>query len=279
METVAIVGVGLVGASFGLAIRQAGFTGEILGVSSPGAIIAARKMGAISDSATIEEACRRADLIYLSQPVNRILSTISQLAPLVTAGTLVTDAGSTKVTIVRRAAERLPHTEFIGGHPMAGKEKSGAEAADANLFRGRPYILAPSSGPPSPHRTAFRDLLERIGANIIELDAQEHDRAVAFTSHLPQLVSTTLASTLAHQGNDRLEEIFGPGLLDMTRLALSSAALWASILAENREPALRALDAFEEELHHVRQAVAASDLGQLFASGERFARTIRKQTS
>jgi prephenate dehydrogenase len=279
MRTVAIVGVGLVGASFGLAIRQAGFTGEIVGVSSSEALSAARKLGAISNSAALEEACRRADLIYLSQPVNRILSTISRLGPLVTSGTLVTDAGSTKVTIVRKAAACLPHTEFIGGHPMAGKEKSGAEAADANLFRGRPYILAPPSGPPSPHRADFRDLLGRIGANIVELDAREHDLTVAFTSHLPQLLSTALASTLAHQEQGLLQEIFGPGLLDMTRLALSSEALWASILAENREPALHALDAFQEQLRIARKAVATNNLGELFSSAKSFASTIRKRPS
>jgi len=278
MRTVAIVGVGLVGTSFGLAIREAGFAGEIIGVSSSDALSAARKLGAISGSATLDEACRRADLIYLSQPVDRILSTISRLGPLAAAGTLVTDAGSTKLTIVRKAAECLRHTEFIGGHPMAGKEKSGAEEADANLFRGRPYILTPSSGPPSPHAASFRGLLECIGANIVELDAQEHDRVVAFTSHLPQLVSTALASTLAHQKNNHLEQIFGPGLLDMTRLALSSEALWTSILAENREAALRALDAFEEQLHRARQAVATNNLADLFSSGESFASTIRKLT-
>ncbi|HXR75808.1 MAG TPA: prephenate dehydrogenase/arogenate dehydrogenase family protein [Bryobacteraceae bacterium] len=279
MKTVAIVGVGLVGASFALAIRQAGFTGEIVGVSSSEALSAARKLGAISDSAALEEACRRADLIYLSQPVDRILSTIPRVGPLVAPGTLVTDAGSTKVTIVRKAAECLPHTEFIGGHPMAGKEKSGAEAADANLFCGRPYILAPPSGPPSPHGAAFRDLLGRIGANIVELDAHEHDRTVAFTSHLPQLISTALASTLAHQEKGHLQEIFGPGLLDMTRLALSSEALWASILAENREPALEALDEFQEQLRCVRKAVETNNLGELFSSAKSFASTIRKRPS
>jgi prephenate dehydrogenase len=279
MRTVAIVGVGLVGTSFALAIRKAGFAGEIIGVSSPDALWAARKLGAISDSAALEEACRRADLIYLSQPVDRILSTISQLGPLAASGTLVTDAGSTKLSIVRKAAECLPHTEFIGGHPMAGKEKSGAEEGDANLFRGRPYVLTPSIGPPSPHAASFRGLLERIGAHIVEMDAQEHDRAVAFTSHLPQLVSTVLACTLAHQENDYLQQIFGTGLLDMTRLALSSEGLWTSILAENREAALRALDAFQEQLGRARQAVATNNLRGLFSSGESFASTIRKRSS
>src|SRR6476661_7628771 len=117
MQTIAIVGVGLIGASFGLALRQAGFEGEILGVSSEGALADARAVGAISRSVTLDEAARTADLIYLSQTVDRILETLDLLAKRVRPEVLVTDAGSTKVTIVRRAAECIPHTCFLVGTP------------------------------------------------------------------------------------------------------------------------------------------------------------------
>ena len=140
METVAIVGVGLIGASFGLALRKAGFSGEILGVSSPSATDAAKQLGAISREASLEEAAARADLLYLSQTVDRILRTIADLGPLLRPGTLVTDAGSTKASIVRHAQECLPSGAFLGGHPMAGKETSGAAAADADLFQGLSLI-------------------------------------------------------------------------------------------------------------------------------------------
>src|SRR5690242_8188660 len=129
METVAIVGVGLIGASFGLALRKAGFRGEILGVSSQAATDAAKQVGAISREASLEEASERADLLYLSQTVDRILGTIVDLGPLVRPGTLVTDAGSTKMSVVERARECLPRGSFLGGHPMAGKETRGAAAA------------------------------------------------------------------------------------------------------------------------------------------------------
>jgi prephenate dehydrogenase len=185
MNTVAIVGVGLIGGSFGLAIRQAGFNGEIIGVSSQPAIDAGLRSGAISSSAALEQAAARADLIYLAQPVDRILHTLEQLASRAPARCLITDAGSTKTAIVRKAAECLHSATFIGGHPMAGKEQRGAAAADAELFRNRPYVLTPD-GPESPASRNLRSWLDLIGAVTIDMSAEEHDATVAFTSHLPQ---------------------------------------------------------------------------------------------
>lgn len=276
IRTVAIAGTGLIGCSFALAIKQAGFAGEILGVSSPAAIDAALRASAISRAASLEEAAAVADLIYLAQPVDRILRTLRAIGPLVRADCLVTDAGSTKAEIVRTATECLPSTVFIGGHPLAGKEQRGAEAADGSLFRGRPYVLTPN-GPTRPARFAeFQDWLQRIGAEIVEMTPIEHDSAVAFTSHLPQLLSTALAEALRRQENPHLQRVFGPGLLDMTRLALSGADLWASILASNREQVLSALDAFLDSLRDVRNIVEKGDIALFFGSAAQFAGAIRK---
>jgi prephenate dehydrogenase len=277
METVAIVGVGLIGASFGLALRKAGFSGEILGVSSRSATQAAREVGAISRAASLDEAAAQADLLYLSQPVDRILTTISDLAPLLRPGTLVTDAGSTKVSVTRRAAEFLSPGAFLGGHPMAGKETSGAAAADANLFQDRLYLLTPS-GKEGEHAAEFRQWLRRIGAIVREIDAEEHDRTVAFTSHLPQLLSTVLAATLQAQDNQNLQTIHGPGLLDVTRLALSPADLWSSILSENRQHVILALDAYIERLIQARAAVQSGEIQSLFAAGKMFASDLRNKS-
>jgi prephenate dehydrogenase len=274
MNTVAIVGVGLIGGSFGLALREAGFTGDIIGVSSPSAIDAGLGSGAISRAGTLEDAAA-ADLIYLAQPVDRILTTLEALGPLVNPNCLVTDAGSTKTAIVHQASKCLPAGVFLGGHPLAGKEQRGAESADSSLFRGRPYVLTPT-GPPTPASAAFRSWLERIGARIIEASPAEHDSIVAFTSHLPQLISTALANTLRDQGNPSLQDLHGPGLLDMTRLALSSPDLWHSILQTNRAEVLKALDAFDQKVTEVRDAVARGNLTSLFAAGATFARAIRK---
>src|ERR1017187_6885671 len=168
MQNLVIVGTGLIGSSFGLALRQAGFTGAITGVSSPHAIAEALSRGAIDRGASLEEAIPEADLVFLSQTIGRILDTIRHLDPLLKPGTLATDAGSTKCAIVDVARSPLTHAQFLGGHPMAGKETRGASAAEADLFRGRTWILTPDDDG-ELHTSAaleFRMWLHRIGAGV-----------------------------------------------------------------------------------------------------------------
>src|SRR4051812_4123334 len=141
MNTVAIVGTGLIGSSFGLALRQAGFTGGILGVS--GAVDGAVARGAVDRGATLGEALAEADLVFLAQKIGRILDRVRHIDPLLKPGALVTDAGSTKCDIVDTARRSIARGQFLGGHPMAGKETSGPDAADPDLFRGRPWVLTP----------------------------------------------------------------------------------------------------------------------------------------
>jgi prephenate dehydrogenase len=276
MQTVVIVGVGLIGASFGLALKEAGFNGEIVGVSSSRAIDEALAVGAITRSASFEDACHSADLIYLSQTVDRILETLTRLPGHLKPDVLITDAGSTKGTIVGQAALSLPNHCFVGGHPLAGKESRGAAAADANLFRKRPYVLTPAAGPDSPHIPWFRNALLQMGAVPIEVSPESHDSALAFTSHLPQLISTALAGTLDRADSAYLSQLFGPGLIDMTRLALSSPDLWSAILTQNRDFVLHALDSFVSHLENIRAAVAKGDIQDPFEAGRHFAASIRR---
>ena len=173
MRTVGIVGVGLIGGSFGLALRKAGFDGTILGVSSERSIAEALGCGAIDRGATLEEAAGTSDLLLLSQPIYGIIATLRKLDPLVCPETLVTDAGSTKLLIVEEARRSLRRCAFVGGHPMAGKELRGAAAADPDLFRGRPWVLTEAITHP------LREWIARFGAREIILDPAEHDRLVA----------------------------------------------------------------------------------------------------
>ena len=277
MKTVAIVGVGLIGGSFGLALKKAGFAGEIIGVSSQRAVQAGMRAGAISRSVSLEEAAASADMIYLAQTVDRILATLETLGPIASSNCLITDAGSTKVAIVQKATASIRSATFVGGHPLAGKEQRGAEAADADLFRGRPYLLTPTAGE-TPRLEAFRLWLSRIGANVIELSAQDHDAIVALTSHLPQIVSVALANALAKQKNELIKEILGPGLQDMTRLAMSSPEMWESIFSTNKTEVLTGLDAFVASLAQVRGAIEKGDITRVFGSAATFATAIRNQT-
>ncbi len=245
METVAIFGTGLIGASFGLALKASGFGGRILGVSSPGAIRDALARGAIDATATLDEAADKADLVYLAQPIGRIIETLETAGPRFREHCLVTDAGSTKVEITATARRHVRHAQFLGGHPLAGKEKRGALEAEAGLFRGRTYVL--TGEPPAE----FLRWLKAIGAVLIVMTPEEHDRIVAVTSHLPQLISTALA---AEAGSVDMR-ISGPGLADMLRLSGSAWEIWEDILRTNTGPIAAALDCYIARLEHMRASL------------------------
>src|SRR3954452_21242687 len=168
MKTVAIAGVGLIGGSFALALRKAGFDGELLGISSASTIESAIAAGAITRGITLEAAAERADLIYLAQPIDQILCTLEALGPLAHPDCLITDAGSTKSVIDEKAKRSLQFATFLGGHPMAGKEQRGMAHADPELFRNRPYVLTPPSRS-SGKVDHFREWLTKIGARLIDM--------------------------------------------------------------------------------------------------------------
>jgi prephenate dehydrogenase len=258
MQTIAIAGVGLIGGSFGLAARKAGFRGTILGVSSPRTIQKAIARGAIDRGTTLQDAAGAADLLFLAQPISVILETLRDLKTEV----IVTDAGSTKAAICD-AAKCL--RGFVGGHPMAGKEISGVEAAEADLFRGRPWVF--TSEPPA----ALRALVASFGARILVMNAEDHDRMVAWSSHLPQLVSTALAGAVHRHAPDAVA-VAGPGLRDMTRLAASPWDIWRDIIATNHDNVYAALDAYIAHLESLREGLDAE-----FERASRFNRELRKQ--
>lgn len=278
MNSVAIVGTGLIGSSFGLALRKAGFTGEILGVSSERALADAVACGAIDRGAKLDQALPQADLVFLSQTIGRILDTVRHIDSLLKPCALVTDAGSTKCEIVDIARQSISRAQFLGGHPMAGKETRGAAAAEPDLFRGRAWILTPDDRAEleTPAAREFRGWLARIGARTIVLDADEHDATVARTSHLPQLASTALGALLADTAR---VQVSGSGLADMTRLALSSYDLWRDILATNSDHIDKALGQYIQELEHIRENLRTRQLQEEFDRGARMARTLRAPDS
>jgi len=280
MDTVAIVGVGLIGGSFGLALKKAGFPGAILGVSSEATIRVALERGAIDRGATLEQAAREADLLYLAQPIGRILDTLHHLDPLVRPQSLITDAGSTKHAIVTEARKLVRRCQFLGGHPLAGKETRGVAEAEADLFRGRTYVLTPASPDElqTPAACAFVEWLGRIGAKPVVLGAAEHDRLVSFTSHLPQLASTALAATLADNLTAPADlQVAGPGLIDSTRLALSAYDLWRDILATNTEAIEQALTAYLNELELLRENLRTRRAQEEFVRAADLAARLRSR--
>ena len=279
MQKVAIFGVGLMGGSFALALRRAGFQGEILGVSSSSTVSEAIHLGVIDRGVPLEEAAAIADLVYLAQPICQIIETIKLLAGRLKPGAIVTDAGSTKVEIVEQGTRLLGPDRFLGGHPMAGKELRGVRAAEAGLFHGRTYFFC------APNQSIFehpfaKELIayvEKFGASPVMLAAEEHDRLVSLTSHLPQLASTSLACVLSKSLSSQLARSgAGPGLVDMTRLAKSSYDLWADILSTNAVCIDRALSLYIEELQSIRESLNRQSIGTTFDQGAQFAAFVRK---
>jgi prephenate dehydrogenase len=269
MKTVAIAGVGLIGGSFALALRQAGFTGVIGGVSSERTIAEALEHRIIDREMTLAEAARDADAVLLAQPIGRIVTLLEEMAPHLGPDTLVTDAGSTKSLICAAASRFLPAEQFLGGHPMAGKESRGAASADGGLFRGRTWVLTRESTHP------FVDWVRKIGAHILVMGPEEHDRTVALTSHLPQLLATALGCTVG-AGLERDEQLRagGPGLIDMTRLALSPFDMWSDILATNADRVDGALAALIERLEAMRGRLRGGELRGDFEEGARLRRRL-----
>src|SRR5260370_13572378 len=276
MKTVAIFGVGLIGGSFALALRKAGFSGRILGVSSPATLQRALDLRVIDEGAPAREAAQAADLIYLSQPILRILEILPDLNDWVQPQALVTDAGSTKSTIVARATSAISRCQFLGGPPMAGREQRGVEAAEACLFEGRPYVVTPrlQSELETAKARELLDWIGRIGAFPVILGPEEHDRIVAYTSHLPQLASTGLAALLDGREEPQ-SRVFGPALVDSTRLALSSFDVWGDILDTNRASIQEALRAYIAKLEEFRQSLDSPAMRSHFEQGAHFAGQVR----
>lgn len=271
---ITIVGCGLIGGSFALAFRRIAPTAVIAGWdTSTNALREARRLNVIDkiDDELASGSMSRSDLIYLAMPVQAITDFLSKACDLVRPGAVITDAGSTKVQICHAARERLPRdAAFIGGHPIAGSERSGVANARADLFAGAPYVLIGENDDSRCH--ALAAVLRDIGARVTYMTAAQHDSTLAMSSHLPQLVSTALAATISSNVHlAEIREIAGPGLRDMTRLANSQWDMWRDILETNSANISAAIDEFLTKLQMLRDELQANERTHLHSSSELFA--------
>ena len=271
-ERVAIVGVGLIGGSFGMAIRARGLAREVVGVTRAEARISqARSRGAI-DRGTVDPASgvTGADLVVLAVPPDQVVPMARRAIPHLRPGALLTDVASVKAEIVR-SVDALAGSEsrvtFVGGHPMAGNEGQGIAAAEPGLFEGTAYLITPAPRTPRDGVARLADLARAIGAVPIEMAPDEHDRAVALTSHLPYLV----AAALMGAGGAAIPAA-GPAFLGATRVAASPVALWAEICRLNREEIRRALEVFRNELARLEAAIEDGDRLDAMLEAVRLAR-------
>jgi prephenate dehydrogenase/chorismate mutase len=285
-----IVGCGLMGASFALALRKSGTCRRIAGWDTAEEVLEeALQRGIIDgvDSSFARSAVSQSDLIYLAMPVGGILKFLVECGPQIKLGALVTDAGSTKVEICRAAREHLPAgVVFAGGHPIAGSENSGLVHSDAQLFRDALYVLIKDREETDQLR-AFSETLKIIGARVTLMTPDAHDRALARVSHLPQLVSSTLAATLQSEDAPSLLDLSGSGWRDMTRLAESSWSMWRGILESNHGQIVAAVDVFAQKLDSVREELRARSEGkrremsqteQVFTDANRLAKAANRRS-
>jgi prephenate dehydrogenase len=283
IQRVSILGTGLIGGSFALALRKFTPDIEISGWDRGEIVREAHSRGAIHNAhfGELAPAISNADLIYIALPISATIDLFPDIARHAAPRALITDACSTKLRITQAAAE-LFHAEtgpfFLGGHPMAGRELSGITHSDAELFRNTTYaLIGPSGEERDPRVNAFVKILEKIGAQALWLGAQQHDDAVGMASHLPQLAAVALGSFLY----DHLDEnglpitLAGPGLRDSLRLAGSSYATWRDIVLTNREVLSAALDLYARRLDELRERLGSRELEADFDAANELYKLLR----
>jgi prephenate dehydrogenase len=279
-RNITIYSVGLLGGSIGLALRNAGFDGRITGLSSPAKLPLAIKLGCIDEGYGYEalpDVIGSTDLLILCSPISAILKTIHALSGLhLPSGIVVTDVGSTKEEICSAAKHLLPDVYFIGGHPMAGSEKSGPGAADPYLFQNAIHVLTPRSGEPSQRDREVGGFFEHfLGSRALFLDPVRHDRIVAAVSHLPHLLAVALVNS-AQEVDSTIPGTLGlaaGGFRDMTRIAGAPYDLWHDILTTNRQSIDPLIDRLIARLSDMKLRLHSGSLRELFEG----ARTTRSR--
>jgi prephenate dehydrogenase len=266
-DTVAIVGVGLIGGSIGLALRERKIAQKIVGVGRRQmSLDAARKVGAIDNGVTnLATGVSDAQLIIICTPVDTIAEKVIQAAAACPPAALITDAGSAKGSIVAAVdaglAGRRSGPRFVGSHPLAGDHRTGPEHARADLFDGRTVVITPTSLTRPAAVTEISGFWQSLGANVIKMPPTEHDAAVAMTSHVPHL----LASALAESTPAELLPLAAGGWRDTTRIAAADPKLWQPIFAANKQPVLDALDMLCQTLANLREALDQGDYESLIS--------------
>jgi prephenate dehydrogenase len=285
IRQITIIGTGLIGGSFALALRKAKFAGRIVGCDRESALEKARMRGVI-DSGFIEpaDAVRGSQLVMLATPVLAIVDLIGRLGPSLPSTTLLTDVGSTKSAVAEQALKifgKNANKRFLAGHPMAGKEHSGVDYADADLFHNAVWFLTPLPGQTLEAGlfAEFAGWIDQIGARIAMLPPEDHDRLCAWISHLPQMISTALAAALVEEfGEDApLLPAGGRALREMTRISASPYSMWRDIAISNKKNLEDALFKVEQRLAHIRENLSTRQLAEEFEQAHGLKKTPGKR--
>jgi len=281
IRQITIIGTGLIGGSLALALKKNRFAGRIIGCDRAPVLERARSKAAIDGGHTNpSDAVRGSQVVVLATPVSGVIDLIDRLGPALPPKTLLTDVGSTKAEVLERARtvfRKNTGVRFLAGHPMAGKEQSGVEFADPDLFQGAAWFVTPVPG-----QKIYDDLsgeylewVEKIGARIASMDASEHDQLCAWISHLPQMISTALAASLVDEyGADApLLEAGGRALREMTRISSSPYSMWRDIALTNKKNIRTALLRLEQHLAHIRENLDTRELAMEFERAHQLRKT------
>jgi prephenate dehydrogenase len=267
MPRIAIIGLGLIGGSIALALKRAQPEVEVAGFARTRETVQkARRLKAIDVAAdSAADAVRGASLVVIASPILAKRAVFAEIADALEPGAVVTDVGSTKSRVMRWAKEILPaHAHFVGGHPMAGKEQAGIDAADADLFQDRPWVIVPSVDADEAAVNTVLGLAQVCGARPIFMDAEEHDSYVAAISHLPLVVASALFSVVfGSTAWPELAQLASSGFRDTTRLASGSPEMAHDIVRTNRDNVLHWIDRFAQELQRFRDVIASEEGEQI----------------
>ena len=263
-EQLGLIGCGLMGGSFALAMKQAGLVQRVVGYSkSPSTTDRARQLGVIDvEAPSALLAVAGADIVLVAVPVAATESTLKSIKHLVTPRMLVMDVGSTKVDVVQAARRALRDQvgSFVPAHPITGREVSGVEHADANLYQGRQVILTPIERTLTAQLQKAQDLWTALGCQVIRMSPEAHDKAFAAISHLPHMLAFSLInSILGQEQADNFLSLAGPGFRDFTRIAASDPKVWRDILLANRDELLAQSGLLQKSLQQLEQAMRSQD--------------------
>jgi prephenate dehydrogenase len=279
-ERLAVIGVGLIGASFALAVKRAGAVDFVIGCGrTKENLRAALEIGAIDDATTDPaEAARGADVVLLAVPVRSMAGLARGIGHVMKPGAIVTDAGSTKEIVLGELFALLPpYVHVVAGHPIAGRERTGATAADPDLFQGRRTILIQDKRTEAPALALVQKLWEACGAKVELMDAHQHDLVLGAVSHLPHLAAYALTDTvLAWDRETPMIHLSAGGLRDFTRIAASSPEMWRDVCLDNGPALTEAIDRYVRTLQEIRAEVEGQDGAALQARFER-CREVRRR--
>ncbi len=280
-DTVAFVGIGLIGASLSLAIRRHGLARRtVAGARQQETLDTALRLGIVDEASTdLAKVVKDADLVMICVPVGACGAVAKAIAPHLKPGAIVSDVGSVKCTVIRDVLPHLPEgVAFVPGHPLAGTEFSGPEAGFAELFEQRWCVLTPLPETPLAALEKVAAMWRGVGSNVDTLDPEHHDRVLAITSHLPHLIAYTIVGTATDLGTDLKQEVIkysASGFRDFTRIAASDPVMWRDIFLNNREAVLEILQRFTEDLTALQRAIRRGEGDTLEAHFTR-TRAIRR---